>query len=549
MARGDRRQNLVRLGEIAQVAARHGFGYAFGHRDDPTPINEAEPPRGTRGQRVRAMLDELGPTFVKFGQVLSTRPDIIPPDIIQELRGLQDDAKPVPFDQIRTVLEEELGKSPDRIFAELDETPVAAASIGQVHRARLPDGQIVVVKVQRPDAERRITADLQLLHQAARVARQRVRRLEFIDVVGVVDELARTVRRELDYGIEARNAEAFRRNFAGDPNVVVPRVFWRYTTQRVLTMERVDGVPLSHFDLAAHPMEARRTLANRLAEAWMQMLFVHGFFHADPHPANILVVGGDRIGLVDFGMTEQLSPRDREAAVRLLLDILDQNAERLPRRLRALGVRYPRELEQELAYRIEIILQRYSISPLGEIDAREVLREIFQTIYRLDVVLPSRWIMLDKTLATLAGVGLEVYPDFNVFEVARPYANRLILERYRPDRIADRVVGDVARYGEALSEAPFQISELLEELRDGELEIRVRSDRLPVAIDKVQSAMNRVALALVAFALLLGSAVISAFVDGGPQIWGASLAGLPALLAGLGVTAWLFLGIARSGRW
>ncbi len=549
MARGERRQNLARLGEIAQVAARHGFGYAFGHRGDPTPINEAEPPRGTRGQRVRAMLDELGPTFVKFGQVLSTRPDIIPPDIIQELRGLQDDASPVPFDQIRVVLEEELGKSPDRVFAEFDETPVAAASIGQVHRARLPDGQVVIVKVQRPDAERRINADLQLLHQAARVARQRVRKLEFIDVVGVVEELSRTVRRELDYGIEARNAEAFRRNFAGDPSVVVPRVFWRYTTQRVLTMEQVEGVPLSHYDLAAHSMEERRSLANRLAETWMQMLFVHGFFHADPHPANILVVDADRIGLVDFGMTEQLSPRDREAAVRLLLDILDQNAERLPRRLRALGVRYPRELEQELASRIEIILQRYSISPLGEIDAREVLREIFQTVYRLDVVLPSRWIMLDKTLATLAGVGLEVYPDFNVFEVARPYANRLVLERFRPDRIADRLVGDVTRYGEALAEAPFQITELLEELRDGELEIRVRSDRLPVAIDKVQSAMNRVALALVTFGLLLGSAIIAAFVEGGPQVWGAALVGLPPLVAGLGVMAWLFVGILRSGRW
>ncbi len=549
MARGERRQNLARLGEIAQVAARHGFGYAFGHRDDPTSINEAEPPRGTRGQRVRAMLDELGPTFVKFGQVLSTRPDIIAPDIIQELRGLQDDASPVPFDQIRAVLEEELGKSPDRVFAELDETPVAAASIGQVHRARLPDGQVVIVKVQRPDAERRINADLQLLHQVARVARQRVKKLEFIDVVGVVEELSRTVRRELDYGIEARNAEAFRRNFAGDPGVVIPRVFWRYSTQRVLTMEQVEGVPLSHYDLAAHSMEERKALANRLAEAWMQMLFVHGLFHADPHPANILVVDADRIGLVDFGMTEQLSPRDREAAVRLLLDILDQNAERLPRRLRALGVRYPRELEQELAYRIEIILQRYSISPLGEIDAREVLREIFQTVYRLDVVLPSRWIMLDKTLATLAGVGLEVYPDFNVFEVARPYANRLVLERFRPDRIADRVVGDVARYSEALAEAPFQISELLEELRDGELEIRVRSDRLPVAIDKVQSAMNRVALALVTFGLLLGSAIIAAFVEGGPQAWGAALAGLPPLIAGLGVMAWLFVGIFRSGRW
>jgi len=550
MARGDRRQNLARLGEIAQVATRHGFGYVFGRRD-VNPLDEVGEPQGhgTRGQRVRAMLDELGPTFVKFGQLLSTRPDIIPPDIIQELRGLQDDARPVPFSSVREVIEAELGLSPEQVFAELDEVPVAAASIGQVHRARLPGGQEVVVKVQRPEAERQMTSDLQLLHQAARVARQRVRRLQFIDVVGAVEELSRTVRRELDYGIEARNAEAFRRNFAGDDTVAVPRVFWRYTTQRVLTMERVPGVPLSHFDLAGQSMEDRRRLANRIAETWMQMLFVHGFFHADPHPANILVRGPDEISLVDFGMTEQLSPRDREAAVRLLLDILDQNADSLPRRLRALGVRYPRELEEELAYRLEIVLQRYAVSPLGEIDAREVLREIFQTIYRLDVVLPSRWVMLDKTLATLAGVGVEVFPEFNVFETARPYANRLIVGRFRPDRLLDRAVGDLGQYSEAIADYPFQIHELLEELRDGELEIRVRSDRLPAAIDQVQSAVNRIALALIAFALLLGSAIIAAFVDTGPELFGAPLACVPGFVAGATVAAWLFLGILRSGRW
>ena len=436
MARGERRQNLARLGEIAQVAARHGFGYVFGRND-----GSSEDVNGTRnrGRRMREMLDELGPTFVKFGQLLSTRPDVVPPDILAELRGLQDDAHPEPFDRIRPVVEAELGLTIEQVFLEFDETPIAAASIGQVHLARLPGGQQVVVKVQRPDAERQLNADIQLLYQVARVAKDRVRRLQFIDLVGTVNEFARTVRRELDYGIEARNAEIFRRDFAGDDRVAVPKVYWRYSTSRVLTMDRVEGTVLGKLDLGTWSPDDRKRLGNRITETWMQMVFVHGFFHADPHPANILVRGPDQISLVDFGMTEQLTQRDREAAVRLLLDILNQNSERLPRRLRALGVRYPRQLEEELADRLGVIVQRYSASAIGEIDAREVLREIFQTIYRLNITLPARWVMLDKTVATLAGVVLEIYPDLNVFEVARPYAVRMAAQRFRPDHVADRV--------------------------------------------------------------------------------------------------------------
>lgn len=547
MARGDRRHNLARMGEIAQVAARHGFGHVFGRKDSPGATGDGERDR-TRGRRVRAMLDELGPTFVKFGQILATRPDIIPPDIVQELRGLQDNARPEPFEKIRGVIESELGLTLEQAYLDFDEVPIAAASIGQVHRATLPGGQVVVVKVQRPDAERQIEADIQLLYQVARIAREHVRRLQFIDLVGTVDEFARTVRRELDYGIEARNAEMFRNQFAGDDTVWIPRIHWRQTTPRVLTMERVEGTALGHLDLDAWSVADRRRLANRITETWMQMVFVHGFFHADPHPANILVRTPDRLSLVDFGMTEQLTERDREAAVRLLLDILNGNAERMPRDLRALGVRYPRQLEEELSDQLGVVLQRYSATSIGEIDARSVLREIFQTIYRLDIKLPSRWVVLDKALATLAGVALEVSPDFNVFEVARPYAMDMATRRFRPDRIAQRATTDMGRYAGAVREYPFQVAELLDELKDGSFEMSVRPEGLDQAVDKGLAAANRLALAMVAAALIVASAVIAVFARS-EGIVGLSWVALPGMLAGVAIAGWLIVGIVRSGRW
>ncbi|HVH01281.1 MAG TPA: AarF/ABC1/UbiB kinase family protein [Miltoncostaeaceae bacterium] len=548
MARGERRQNLARLGEIAQVAARHGFGYVFGRKDIPPEPLEEGPAGKSRGRRLREMLDELGPTFVKFGQLLSTRPDIVPPDILEELRGLQDDARPEPFEQVRAVVEAELGLTIEQIFEEFDEQPIAAASIGQVHRARLPGGQQVVVKVQRPDAERQISGDIQLLYQAAKVAQDRIRRLQFIDLVETVDEFARTIRRELDYGIEARNAEVFRRNFGGDETVAVPKVYWRYTTPRVLTMERVEGTTLRQLDLAAWSAADRVTLANRITQTWMQMVFVHGFFHADPHPANILVRDPDRISVVDCGMTEQLSQRDREALVRLLIDIIDQDAERLPRRLRALGVRFPRAKEEELADRLAVIVQRYSAIAIGDIDIREVLREIFGTVYAIGVTLPARWVMLDKTVATLAGVALEISPDFDVFAVARPYAVRLVADRYRPDRIAGRVRADLTRYAEAMLDYPFQVSELLDEFKDGDVEIRIKPEGFDQAVEKLEATANRVVLSVIAASLFLTSAVIAVFAHYA-DVAGLSLLALPGLIAAIVLLVWLCVGIFRSGRW
>src|SRR5579862_7660478 len=274
-----KQRNLGRLSEIAQVAVRHGFGYVIeGHRAGGGDVGGAEGIT-PRGHHLRELLDELGPTFVKFGQLLSTRPDIVPPDIIAELRGLQDDVRPFPYTDVERTIREELGQPIERLFLEFETEPLAAASIGQVHRATLPNGRQVAVKVQRPNAPRQIEADLQLMYQAARLAKERVRILDFVDTREIVDEFARSIRQELDYRHEARNADGFYRNFAGHPHVAVPRTYWSYTRSRVLTLEYLDGIQVADLELDSWSPEHRRRLAYLIAETWMTMIFRHGFFH------------------------------------------------------------------------------------------------------------------------------------------------------------------------------------------------------------------------------------------------------------------------------
>jgi ubiquinone biosynthesis protein len=548
-----RPRSLGRLSEIAQVAARHGFGYflrrhRLGDLLSGSNGRDADASPSDRGRRLREMLDELGPTFVKFGQLLSTRPDVVPPDIVVELRGLQDAVTPFPFEQVRAVIEVELGLTIEQAFLEFDEQAIASASIGQVHRAVLPNGEEVAVKIQRPEAARQIEADLGLLYQAAKLLRERVRALEFIDPEELVNEFARSIRLELDYGHEARNADAFHRNFARDPRVVVPRVIRQYSTGRVLTLEFLRGRKVSELDLEAMQPEERRDVAYRMADTWMTMVFRHGFFHSDPHPANIFVLDTGELGLVDFGQAGKLSDEDLAKLTRLFVDAATENIDVIPRRLRELGVRYAPEREQEFRDELRVLFDRYYGTRLADIDPLQVIREGFQLIYSLNLRLPSRFVMLDKAIATLASVGVEVYPDFNVFEVAKPYARGLLADRFQPRVIAQRARSEALALGSVARELPYQISDVLERMREGGFQVRIENPGIDHLDDHIDQASNRLAVALVVAAGLLGSSMIGVLGDKGPHVIGLHLLSFVGFVVSGAFGLWLIWGILRHGR-
>ena len=547
-------RNLGRMSEIAQVAVKHGFGYFFEtHRlTDLLPGKQRLPPEGSpsqRGQHLREMLDELGPTFVKFGQLLSTRPDVVPPDIVLELQALQDDVRPFPYEDVERVIREDLGLSIEQLFTEFEPAPVAAASIGQVHRATLPNGKRVAVKVQRPNAPRQVEADLALLYQAAKLAGERVRALDFIDARQLVDEFARSIRQELDYRLEARNAEAFHHRFAGHPHVLIPRVYWSYTRTRVLTLELVEGMQLADLPLDAWEMEERRRLAYLITETWMTMIFRHGFFHGDPHPANIFVLGdGDEIGIVDFGQVGKLTEEDMSKLTRLFIDAANEQIEQIPRRLAELGVRYPKEREDEFVAELRELYYRYYGVSLAEIDPLQVIREAFQLIYRLNLRLPTRFVMLDKAIATLGAVGIELYPDFNVFEVAKPYARGLMLERYTPRRVLTRARKEGIELARVVRDMPYQVHDVLEEFRDGQIEVGFVHKGLDEFMRKLDVAFNRLVIALVVVGGLIGSSLIGIFSTTGPQIAGVNFLSFIGFVLSVVLGLWLLWGVLRSGR-
>ncbi len=554
-------RSIGRLSEIAQVMVRHGFGYFFeAHKlSDLLPGRSADDrladlaaeqgAASARGQHLREVLDELGPTFVKFGQLLSTRPDVVPPDIVIELRGLQDDVRPFPFEQAERVIEEELGNTLERLFLDFEPTPVAAASIGQVHRATLPNGRRVAVKVQRPGAPQKIEADLGLLYQAARLARERIRALDFVDTRQLVDEFARSIRKELDYRQEGRNAQNFHRHFAGHPHVHVPKVYWQYTRPRVLTLEWIDGIQLADVDLVTTSLEERREIAYRITEAWMTMIFRHGFFHGDPHPANILLpTEAGSIGLVDFGAVGTLTDDDMSKLTGLFIDAANENIDQLPKRLSDLGVSYPKEREGEFLAELRELYYRYYGASLSEVDPIQVIREGFQLIYSMNLHLPARFLLLDRTLATLASVGAELYPDFNVFEVARPYARDLMLERFAPHRVARRVRREALSYAQVIAEAPYQFHDFMEEIRDGQIEVGFVHKGLDQFLESMQNAINRLVVALIVVGGLIGSSLIGIFAKGGADILGVNVISIIGFALSTVLGIWLLWGVIRSGR-
>jgi ubiquinone biosynthesis protein len=326
-------------------------------------------------------------------------------------------------------------------------------------------------------------------------------------------------------------------------------VYWTYTRARVLTLEWLQGTQLADIDRLPLSVEERRDIAYRIAETWMAMIFRHGFFHGDPHPANILVLEEvGTIGLVDFGAVGKLSDDDMSKLTRMFIDAAQENVDVLPKRLADLGVRFPKEREEEFRAELRELYYRYYGASVSEIDPIQVIREAFQLIYAMNLHLPTRYLLLDRAIATLGSVGIELYPDFNVFEIARPYARGLLLERFTPQRVARRARRDAIAYAQILRETPYQFHDLLEQVRDGQVEVGFVHKGLDDFLEQTQRVFNRLVVALIVVGGLIGSSLIGVLARGGPHVLGVNLVSVIGFVLSMGLGIWLLWGVVRSGR-
>lgn len=515
---GYRTGNLRRFSEIGRVLVRHGFGFVFDiRRDRREKKGHKEFLAPNFGVRLRRTLDDLGPTFVKFGQLLSTRSDILPEGVLVELQKLQDTVQPMPAGVAQAIIERELGAPVEKVFERFDPAPLGSASIGQVHRAVLRSGELVAIKVRRPEAPVRVEADLRLMREFADFLDRRFGRRIFVDVRGLVAEFEGVIRRELDYAAEAENARRFAANFAGTP-VVIPGVYLELSTSTVLTLEYIEGTRFHDIrPLLLTPPERRR-VASMGAEAIFKMAFEDGFFHGDPHPGNLILTPRGELALLDFGMVGYMSRGDIEALSRLFIAVIRRDAPSALRSLERLGVRYSPEIRGDLVRDLREFLNKYSELSVREITLGQALSELIGLARRYRLRVPPVFPLLTKALVTAEGLARSIDPTINVYEVARPYARRLLVERYSPEAVTESARERAFEYARYVEDYPEQIRQLLAELEDGELEVHLRHQGLAELISEVDVLANRLVFAVVSGALLVGSSMLGAFDLGGPRV-------------------------------
>lgn len=511
-----------RYREISRILLRHGFGSLLEMARPRRKLFRRPGPPGVPppARHLCLALEELGPTFIKLGQILSTRPDLIPPAYVAELVRLQDRVAPFPFAEVRRQVEGELGAPLERLFATFEETPLAAASLSQVHAATLPTGEEVVVKVQRPGIEEVIALDLDILRRLAGLLERELPQAELYDPCGIVEEFAHTLNGELDFIREGRNAERFRRNFADFPYLYIPRVYWERSTRRVLTLERVRGIKID--DIAGLDSAGldRHRVALHATEVVMQEVFEDGFFHADPHPGNFFVMPGEVIAAMDFGMVGRLSRKLREDLVRLLAVAVRLDTEGLVEQLLRMSLVEQGVDRAGLRQDLERLLQRYAGRPLKEIRAREIMEEAMPIAFRRRLRLPNELWLLGKMLGMLEGVGLQLDPDFDPFAVARPYARRFLEEIVSPAALGRRAGRSLGRWGELLLEMPERLLRVLQRLREGDLSLGWEMRRMERPLAALERLAFRLSLGILVAGLLVASALLLRPLLGMGTWWG-----------------------------
>jgi ubiquinone biosynthesis protein len=539
-------RHLRRYSEIASVFIRHGFGFAFNvlnldwsflRRDMRLPAaRKPDTPTEDLAVQFSLALEELGPTFIKLGQILSTRPDMLPPAFVLELSKLQDMVPPVPWESIREVLVQEFGRDPEQVFLEIDHQPMAAASLAQVHAATLPDGLDVVVKVQKPGIYTVIDTDLEILAILAARA-QTTRWGQIYDFVTMVNDFSFLLRSELDYRREGRNADRFRENFTGEPYLYIPRVYWAVSTQRVIVLERIRGIKIDDIEALDAAGYNRHQIAVNSARIIIKEVLEDGFFHADPHPGNFYVLPGEVIGAMDFGMVGYLKAQARINLIRLYMVSVSLDADGIVDQFIRMGATGAEVDRAGLSRDLGRLLNKYYTLALKDIRAREVIEEIMPIAFQYHIRLPDDLWLLGKTLMMMEGVGLRLDPDFNIFEVAQPFVRRLVWHTVQPGPRWERaILFGGASWAELIGHLPGAGNRLLERLERNE-PLKVSFEGADPALHHLDRLFARLSLSVLAGAVILGLALLIPSVVPNTWIYWIVVAGVIAS-AGL-IIGWL----------
>ncbi len=564
-------RDLGRLHDIAIILIRYGFGDVVRRLGMANALERAgravlwkhageyahmEPP-----VRVRRALEELGPTFIKLGQVLSSRVDLFAPEWIDELGKLQDSAPPAPYDKVLSQFIEDLGAPPEDIFAAFEIEPLAAASIAQVHRARLADGSTVVVKIRKPGVTRVIEADLRLLMHLAEFAEGENTEWRNFHPVEVVRQFSLSLQRELNFAIECRNSEAIAENFrdysdrdvpsaggesAGLPIIVIPRVYWQWTGERICVQQYIDGIPGR--DLAAVDRAGfdRTVLARRGAHAVLKMIVEDAFFHADPHPGNVFYLPGNRIAFIDFGMVGRLTEQRRTQLIHLLLGLVRHEPARVADVLFDWAGDGALD-EAGLILEIQSFVDQYHGMTLKQLSIGAMLNDVAAILRSHQITLPSDLTLLIKAFITLEGMGRELDPEFDMAGEALPMLRKALRARYAPRSMLRRSFRSAAELMGVIADFPHDLSRLIRAARRGRLEIHVDITNLKHVGNQLDGAANRLTVGVVVSALIVGSSIVMT-VKGGPEWLGLPLFGFVGYLGAAMGGIWLLLSIWRSAR-
>jgi len=551
-------KNLKRSREIVGVLMRHGLGYIFdqpqmekylriGSRFFSRKKGEARLERRTFEERIRIALEELGPTFIKLGQVVSTRPDLVSPELVRELSKLQDKARLLPVEVVRRQIERELKAPIEDLFVSFSEKPLAAASLSQVHKARLQSGEVLAVKVQRPGIAAIIERDISILYELIDLLEGSVFKGKSYSPKEFVDEFASTIREELDFSLEAKNAEKFAANFKGSDTVKIPKVYREFTTKKILVTEFISGTKVNQMAKFDKEGLDKHAIAGNGMDMALKQIFEDGFFHGDLHPGNIFVLPGNVIAMIDFGMVGRIDRETMDNLADVLMALTRFNTDKIVSGLERMDIIGLDADKKKIRREINFLIDRYYGLELHELEIGKILADVMEVIRKNNIRVPSEFALLFKTMITAEGVARSLDPDFDMVEHIQPFVEELVRRKYSPLRLAREGAGFVENSLEAAKKLPENVDWLFKSLKAGKLYIGLEHRGLEKIDATVDRASNRVSFALIIAAMIVGSSFIMG-MDRGPFLFGYPALGIMGFLFAAILGAGLVISIIRGGR-